>query len=88
MNQPDEQPVVRKPDPAPSLQDPQAILEDPRLSRAEKIRRLREWSYDARELEVANEEGMRGKVRSSNLDAVRKALRELEGSSGDEAAQP
>ena len=78
MSRSDERPVMPKPDPAPSLPDPKAILEDPRLSRAEKIRRLREWSQDAREIDVANEEGMRGKMRPSNLGALREALRELE----------
>jgi hypothetical protein len=71
----------------PDEQNLQAILEDPRLTRAEKIRRLRDWIQDALEVDVANEEGMRGKLRTSNLDALQKALREFEASSGDAAAQ-
>lgn len=63
--------------PDPQLPDPQQVLDDPSLSRDEKIEKLRRWSYDAREIDVANEEGMGGKPRPSNLDAVQKALREL-----------
>jgi len=70
--------------PDPQLPDPKLVLEDPSLTREEKIEKLRRWSYDARELDVANEEGMGGKPRPSNLDEVQKALREL--GATDEAA--
>ena len=39
----------------PQLPDPQAVLRDPALSRAQKIDKLRRLAYDAREIEVANE---------------------------------
>jgi hypothetical protein len=63
--------------PDPQLPDPKTVLKDPRLTREEKIEKLRRWSYDARELDVANEEGMGGHPMPSNLDAVQEALREL-----------
>lgn len=63
--------------PDPQLPDPRTVLDDPSLSTDEKIAKLRRWSYDARELDVANEEGMGGKPRPSNLDAIQAALREL-----------
>lgn len=63
--------------PDPQLPDPQAVLRDPSLNRQQKIAKLRGWSYDARELEVANEEGMGGPPRPSNLEAIQEALREL-----------
>ncbi len=63
--------------PDPQLPDPSAVLEDPRLTRDQKIEKLRRWSYDARELDVANEEGMGGEPRPSNLEAIQEALRKL-----------
>ena len=62
--------------------DPRTVLRDPNLTRAQKIERLRRWSYDAREVDVANEEGMGGPSSPSNLAAIQDALREL--GAGDE----
>ena len=62
----------------PQLPDPRTILEDPTLTREQKIQRLRQLSYDARELDVATEEGMVGsKGLPSNLPRIHEALREL-----------
>ncbi len=63
--------------PDPQLPDPEVVLRDADLTEEEKIEKLRRWSYDARELEVANEEGMGGTPRPSNLDDVQEALRSL-----------
>lgn len=57
--------------------DPRSVLLDPKLTRRQKIDELRRLSYDARELEVADEEGMGGPSQPSNLDAIQAALREL-----------
>jgi fumarate hydratase, class II len=65
-----------KSQPAPGP-DPRDVLHDPTLTREEKIAKLRRWSYDARELEVANEEGMGGPPKPSNLPAILEALQEL-----------
>lgn len=70
--------------PAP-LPDPEGVLQDPNLSREEMVEKLRRWSHDAREMETANDEGMRGAVTPSNLPAVQEALRQL-GASENEAA--
>ncbi len=59
------------------LPDPRDIVRDDTLSRAEKLEDLRRWRLDAQQIEVANEEGMRGHVVPSNLDAIERALREL-----------
>jgi hypothetical protein len=63
--------------PAPELPDPRSVLRDATLTRQQKIDTLRRWSYDARELDVANEEGMGGEPRPSNLAAILAALHEL-----------
>jgi hypothetical protein len=67
----------------PQLPDPRSILDDPKLTREQKIKRLRQLSYDARELDVATEEGMEGSTgMPSNLPRILAALREL--GAGDE----
>jgi hypothetical protein len=82
----DVEPAIKAPavKPAP-LPDPQAVVHDPALSRDDKIDKLRRWSHDAREVETANDEGMRGTVTPSNLPAVQAALRQL-GATESEAA--
>lgn len=57
-------------------QTPEEIVASKKLTRRQKIARLRELSYDVRELQVADEEGMGGGVRPE-LDRIHKALREL-----------
>lgn len=62
----------------PQLPDPRTIVDDPALSREQKIERLRQLAYDARELDVATEEGMQGsRGLPSNLPRVLEALRQL-----------
>lgn len=39
---------------------PEDVAESPTLSPEQKLRILRQWEYDARELEVAEEENMEG----------------------------
>lgn len=56
--------------------DPETILASPALSREQKIQRLRELCYDARELDVAAEEGMGG-GRPTQLARILRALRSL-----------
>ncbi|MBC2776969.1 hypothetical protein [Parasphingopyxis marina] len=45
-------------DPASAYAGPEEVAADVRLSEAQKISALRQWAYDVRELEVAEEEGM------------------------------
>lgn len=75
--------------PRPNLPDPKTVLQDAQLTREEKIAKLERWRQDAEEIETANDEGMGGVVRPSNLAAVLAALRELEEreSSGESAAE-
>jgi hypothetical protein len=47
-------------DPASVFASPEALAAEPSLRPGEKIELLRQWAYDARELEVAEEEGMGG----------------------------
>jgi len=63
--------------PSGSFAHPLEVLAEPGLSRAEKIRILRRWEYDARELEVAEEENMGGGP-PDQLDQVLDALHRLE----------
>jgi hypothetical protein len=72
----------------PQLPDPRTVLCDSRLPRAEKVAKLRRWAYDARTLDVANEEGMRGASLPSNLPAILAALHELGASDMTSALEP
>ncbi len=75
-------------DPPSSFDTPQDVLRSPQLSRAQKIEILCRWAYDARELAVAEEEGMGGGGNTSNLDAVVAALNSLVGSVDVEHSAP
>jgi len=55
---------------------PSEVLQSSDLTKVQKIKILRQWEYDARELEVAEEESMIGS-NSHLLDQVQKALMEL-----------
>lgn len=47
-------------DPASVFANPEAVVDHPDLSMQQKVAVLRSWQYDAAEVEVAEEEGMRG----------------------------
>ena len=64
-------------DPSATFKVPDEVLHDSRLSRKQKIAILKLWAFDERELEVAEEENMRGKG-PILLDEVMLALREIE----------
>lgn len=63
--------------PAATFREPSDIMVCNELSRDEKIQVLRRWEYDARQLEVAQEENMISRERSG-LSAVLSALQELD----------
>jgi len=69
--------------PASFFATPADVAKSGELSRDQKIQILRRWEYDARLLEVAQEENMMGGT-SSRLEEVLDALHTLgeEGSSG------
>ena len=85
----------RQVDFARALQNPQAVFDTPEavlqhrdLSRQQKIEILRRWEFDARELEVAEEENMGGGESSGPLRDIRKALISLGGDQDQEQASP
>lgn len=75
-------------DPASSFNAPQDVERSPELSRVQKIEILSRWAYEARELAVAEEEGMGGGGTRNNLDAVAAALNSLVGTVDGEHGAP
>ncbi len=63
-------------DPAGSFSHPSDVVAEGSLSDEQKIRILRRWEYDARELNVAEEENMPGDD-SAALEQVLQALHQL-----------
>jgi hypothetical protein len=64
--------------PSATFKRPQEVVESNDLSREQKIEALRRWEYDARELQVADEEGMApAEPQPVILDAILNALRSL-----------
>lgn len=64
-------------DPTSVFHAPEDILARDDLSRAQKIDLLRRWEYDARELEVAEDEGMVS-TQPDLLERVLQGLHDLE----------
>jgi hypothetical protein len=56
MSQPGIEATVR--DPASAYAGPEDLVADARLTEKQKVSALKQWAYDVRELEVAEEEGM------------------------------
>jgi hypothetical protein len=76
-------------DPSIIFKKPQDVIENTDLSREQKIEILRRWEYDARNLQVADEEGMSPDVpQPTVLDAVLKALRSLGAPADVESSAP
>lgn len=63
-------------DPTSVFSQPADVLNDKALDREQKIRILKRWEYDARELQVAEEENMAGDA-PSMLGEVHEALAAL-----------
>jgi len=74
-------------DPGSVFKTPAEVVGRSDLSREEKIQILRRWEYDARELQVADEESMTG-PQTTNLDAVLSALRSLGAPTNVDRAAP
>ncbi len=64
-------------DPTAVFRNPEDVLQQAELSQTQKIEILRRWEYDARALEVAEEENMAGAEPSDVLDRVLSALHAL-----------
>jgi hypothetical protein len=63
-------------DPSSVFSAPADVCNSPELTQEQKVEILRRWEYDARELQVAEEESMEGSGGVA-LDAVLKALHHL-----------
>ena len=64
--------------PAAVFHRPEEVVQSSGLSRNQKIEILRRWEYDARQLQVADEESMTApRAEPVTLDAILKALRAL-----------
>ena len=63
-------------DPSLAFGQPQDVVADQRLTIDFKVKVLKQWEADARQLAVAEEEGMTG-GEESMLNRVRKALQAL-----------
>lgn len=64
-------------DPTAVFAHPRDVLANKSLTREQKIDILRRWAYDAREIEIADEENMGGRPIDDALDEVLKCLKEL-----------
>ena len=64
-------------DPTSVFKDPADVVADENLSRDQKIEILRRWEYDARELEVAEEEAGMAVLCPDMFDRVVQALHTL-----------
>ena len=64
-------------DPTSVFKDPTEVVSDENLSRDQKIEILRRWEYDARQLEVAEEEAGMAVRRPDMFDRVLQALHTL-----------
>jgi len=64
-------------DPTSVFAHPRDVLAQQSLSRDQKIDILRRWAYDAREIEIADQENMGGRAIDDPLDEVLKCLKEL-----------
>ncbi len=74
-------------DPAGVFKVPSEVLQSSELTKEQMIMILRQWEYDARELEVAEEESMIGN-NTHLLDQVQKALMELGGNRDPHHSSP
>jgi len=74
-------------DPTSQFSHPEDVLAEQSLTHGQKIEILKRWEYDARELEVAEEENMGGTV-PSVLGEVLNALHRLDAAVDTEHSPP
>lgn len=75
-------------DPTREYSSPMDVVRDGDLSRDQKIEILKRWEYDARELEVAEEEAGMEVRRPEMLELIADALHELGARLGTERTPP
>jgi len=73
--------------PTSVFKSPQEVISIKELSREQKIKILRQWEYDARELQVAEEENMLGPETEDLLYQILIALHRL-GTAADQEDSP
>ena len=73
--------------PSSLFDDPLDIVESDELTKEEKIKILKSWRYDAKQMSVATEENMGG-INSELFSKILGALKLLEVSDADESSQP
>lgn len=69
--------------PAKCFETPQHVLDDPKLTVTQKRKLLEQWEQDARQLAVAEEEGMGG-GEESMLHRVKRAMEAIGGAKGEQ----
>jgi hypothetical protein len=74
-------------DPGLAFKTPDEILKRNDLSRDQKVKLLRQWEYDVREMQVAEDENMTG-PQPVAIGAIRDALRALGISPETESTAP
>jgi hypothetical protein len=74
-------------DPGLVFKTPPDLLANDELSRQQKIEILRRWEYDARQLQVAEEQSMEG-PQPVTVDAVLRALRAIGATADSERCAP
>ena len=74
-------------DPSSQFTKPDEVLAEKALTRTQKIQILRRWEYDARQLEVAEEENMGGNS-PSMLGEIINALQLLDAEDEKEHTSP
>ena len=75
-------------DPTSVFKNPEDVVASDELNRNQKIEILRRWEYDARELEVAEEEAGMAVRRPEMFDLVVQALHMLDADRGTEPTPP
>ena len=75
-------------DPASVFSNPMAVVDDDDLSTECKVEILRRWEYDAKEMQVAEEEGFPPREQAMLLDAVLAAMHRLGAGTDLEHAPP
>ncbi len=75
-------------DPTAVFENPKDVVADVELTRDQKIEILRRWEYDARQLEVAEEEAGMAVRRPDMFDRVVQALHALDVERGIEHTPP
>ncbi len=75
-------------DPPSVFKDPQEVVASDELNRDQKIEILRRWEYDARQLEVAEEEAGMAVRRPDMFDLVVQALHTLNAERDTEHSSP